>query len=205
MPQAGLSTIMSAMHCHGTLTAVRLIGLIEPLSSASLVFFRKARQFLISAVAAVRPLRFTSLRRAFASRAWTVPRRSSRYAEPECPIKSGSPAICGPWHSVGDLTGCSPGIASFIFGTKISGPCLAHLPRMQPLALFSCSMPALVMARPWARIKAIPSITQASMRWNTRPCWRTSVSSSSSIRSMTSQRAVESSGWLGELSEGADL
>jgi hypothetical protein len=48
-------------------------------------------------------------------------RRSSRYAEPGCRIRSGSSAICGLWPLVGDLAGYWLGIASFISGTKNSG------------------------------------------------------------------------------------
>ncbi len=54
---------------------------------------------LILAVEAVRRLHFTWLRRAFASPAWTAPRRSSRYAEPGFRIRSGSSATCALWPS----------------------------------------------------------------------------------------------------------
>src|ERR1700682_4027852 len=127
---------MSAMRCHGMLTAVLLVGMINPLSSASLVSFRRALLFLILAVGVVRRLRFTWLRRAFASPAWTAPRRSSRYAEPGCRIRSGSSAICGLWPLVGDLAGYWLGIASFISGTKTSGRCLPYLPRTRRQPLF---------------------------------------------------------------------
>src|SRR5712675_1631242 len=103
---------MSAMHCRGTLIAVLQIGLISLLSSAFLVCFRRARLFSILAVEAARRLRFTWWRGAFASPAWTVRQRSSRYAEPGCRIRNGSSAICDPWPLGGDLAGYWPGIAS---------------------------------------------------------------------------------------------
>jgi SAM-dependent methyltransferase len=89
-------------------------------------------------------------------------RTSSRYAEPECRIRNGSSAKCALWPLVGDFKGYWPGTASFISGTKTSERCLRYLrctPRHPP---FWCSMPALVMVRQSALIKAVLYTMRAS-------------------------------------------
>ena len=124
----------SPHHCHGMLIAALLVGLINPLSSASLVSFHLALPCLILVVEAVRRLHFTWLRLS-RHRRGQLP--DAHLAMPNQDAGSGVDrrrhALFGPRRRFGDILAWD---SFFHLGHKDQGRCLAFLPCTPRQALF---------------------------------------------------------------------
>ncbi len=127
-------TLQPALHCHGMLIAALLVGLINPLSSASLVSFHLALPCLILVVEAVRRLHFTWLRLS-RHRRGQLP--DAHLAMPNQDAGSGVDrrrhALFGPRRRFGDILAWD---SFFHLGHKDQGRCLAFLPCTPRQALF---------------------------------------------------------------------